>query len=104
MVLRMLNKINESGIVERRRGSGRPISATTENNRQLVIQYCQNRRGRSARKASAALNISCASVRRLMKVSGLKPYHRTRASRITEWHKEERVVFSRWLLCNLNIF
>ena len=57
MVLRMLIRINQSGIVERRRGSGRPTSVTTEDNRQLVIEYCQNRRGQSAHKASAALNI-----------------------------------------------
>ena len=94
-VQRLVNKIKETGSIERRPGSGRPITATTEENGDLVEQMIcsqeeQPGTHKSPQEIAPLIGISRSSVKRLVKRRGYKQFKRIKTPRMTEGTRQRR--------------
>jgi hypothetical protein len=105
------NDINKSGLlsfVKRtiKRGtvqdllrSGKPRSKRTKSNIRKTRQRHLNKQNPGQRATANKLNISKSSVQRILKEDlKLKPYHKTRTSRITETYAASRLYSAKLLL------
>ena len=94
-VNKVINKIEITGSTERKVGSGRPKTACTQDNVQLVEDaVCSQEDNpgthRSQRQIASDLRVSRSSVRRMTKHLELKCYKRIRVSRRDEKVKQKR--------------
>lgn len=94
-VQRLVDKIKETGTVERRPGSGRPVTATTEANGDLVEQLIcsqeeQPGTHKSPQEIAPLIGISRSSVKRLVKRRGYKQFKRMKTPRMTETTSQRR--------------
>ena len=93
-VQRLVNKIKETGSTERRPGSGRPVTATTEENGDLVermicSQEEQPGTHKSPQEIAPLIGISRSSVKRLVKRRGYKQFKRMKTPRMTEGTRQK---------------
>ena len=101
----LLNKIDSTGSIERREGSGRPRSARTDENKDEVEEDIFSQedpetgdivRHESPRVIAQRLGISKASVYRIIKVDlDLTLFHRVKGQKLTEVDHQKRVVRSK---------
>ncbi len=98
VVQRCLARINATGSVKRKQGSGRPLSVSTEFNVQRVVNLVQDTKGQSTRSAAQEVGISQTSTWRILRRANLKPYHSRKTSRIRNHHLLERVQFARYMI------
>ena len=93
-VKRLLRKYKETGSMERRKGSGCPVSATTvENEEKIEEMICsQEEPGTHThpREIAKQLGISHTSVRRLIKKKKINQYKRVKAPRIDTAGRKRR--------------
>ena len=61
MVKRMNDRMDQSGVIVRRRGAGRPRTVTSDENNARAMEYCKNQRAHIARSVSEILDISVRS-------------------------------------------
>ena len=99
----LIQKLRRDGTTERRRGSGRPRTATTRANSDYVEEHSQSQENRpgthkSQRRIAGELNISRRSVQRIQKSQHLKSFKRIRTSRKDHRVKEKRKTRCRRLL------
>ena len=85
-VHRLINKIKQTGTTERKAGSGRLRTATTEENKQHVAEMIASQEEcpgthKSQRQIASQLNVSRRSVQRMTKSIGFKAFKRIRVSR-----------------------
>lgn len=85
-VHRLINKIKQTGTTDRKKGSGRPCTATTEENQQQVGEMIASQEEcpgthQSQRQIAAQLQVSRRSVQRMTTNIGLKAFKRIRVSR-----------------------
>jgi transposase len=73
-ILDLVRKFDETGNVQDAVISGRPISVSTDENKEHVRAALEESPDTSTRRASLELNLSRNSLRRMMKELGLKPY------------------------------
>ena len=59
-----------------------------------------NKEHRGIRTGASRVAVSYQTVANVMKKSGAKPYHKYRAHKLSQAHKERRVTFSKWMLKN----
>ncbi len=78
--------------------SGRPTTARTEENMQLVSEAFPRNPQRSQRRVSAELNMSRTNLRRLMKDLKLKPYKPMLLQALNEDDPYRRLEFCEWIL------
>ena len=78
--------------------NGRPQIAGRKQGqiRRLMI----NKEHRGIRTVASRVGVSYQTVANVMKKSGAKPYHKYRAQKLSQAHKERRVTFSKWMLKN----
>ena len=103
-----IKKIDATGSHERIKGSGRPRSARTEENREEVEEMIMSqedadtgewRRHDSPREIAQRLGISKDSVNRIVKHDlNLKMYHRVKGQQLKEGDHEKRIVRSKRML------
>ena len=77
----LIKKINETGSIERRKGSGRPVTATTEENASIFEELVCSQEDEpgtrnSIRQIASRISISKSSVHRLVKKKNLHCYKR----------------------------
>jgi len=94
-VQRLVNKIKETGPFERRPGSGRPVTATTEENGVLVeMLICSQEESPGTHKSPQGIapmvGISRSSVKRLVKRRGYKQFKRLKTPRMSETTRQRR--------------
>ena len=90
----LINKFNTTGSTADAPRSGRSISVTTEENRQLV----QGVPKQSARRASIELEISDRSIRRMLQALGMKPYKPNLLHALNEDDPDRRLQFCQTFL------
>ncbi|CAF3259642.1 unnamed protein product [Rotaria sp. Silwood2] len=73
-ILNLVRKFDETGSIEDESRSGRPRSASTDENKGCVRAAFGESPGTSLRRTSLELNLSKSSLQRMMKELGLKPY------------------------------
>ena len=101
---KLLKKLRETGTAERRKGSGRPKSARTEENVSAVeelalSQESQPQTHRSVRQISRVTGISQSSVFRIIHADlGLKCLKKRRAQELTESNRAVRLQRAKKLL------
>ena len=83
-VNRLIQKIVQTGSINRRKGSGRPLSACTTKNVKIVEEMILSQEDKpgshkSAGRLAKELDISKRTVRRISKRAGLKNYKRERS-------------------------
>ena len=89
----LLNKFKERGTMDRKPGSGRPISVTTEENENLVEQLiCSQEESpgthKSPREIEKITGIKRTLIRRMVKRNGWKQYKRIKTPRMSEGTKQ----------------
>ena len=89
----LINKFNTTGSTADAPRSGRPISVTTEENRQLVQGAFSASPKQSARRASIELEISDRSIRRMLQALGMKPYKPNLLHALNEDDPDRRLQF-----------
>ena len=94
-VQRLLNRFKENESMSRRPGSGRPRTATTAENEEIVEELiCSQEENpgshMSPREIEKHTGISRSSVRRMIKRKGLKQFKRLKTPRVSEGTKERR--------------
>ena len=99
---RVINQLIETGSVARKPGSGRPTTAATVENAEIVDQLCQQQENapgthQSQRKMTSTLRISRSSVQRILSKKQLKTYKRMPTTRLTTDVKKKRKVRCRAL-------
>ena len=77
----LIKKINETGSIERRKGSGRPVTATTEENASIFEELVCSQEDEpgtrnSIKQIASRISISKSSVHRLVKKKNLHCYKR----------------------------
>ena len=96
-VVNLLKKIDETGEVKRREGSGRPKSSRTENNINAVKELISNQEDKSGRHAtpneiSKMKDIPRTSIRRIIAEDlKLQPFKKIKVQRIDTRTKEKRI-------------
>ena len=73
-IYQLAKKFQETGSVEDAPRSGRPVTASTEENAELVLETFTQDPYTSLRRVSNELDIARTSLTRIMKHLGLKPY------------------------------
>ncbi|CAF3086232.1 unnamed protein product [Rotaria sp. Silwood2] len=73
-ILNLIQKPDETGSIEDEHRSGKPRSASTNENKERVRAAFEKSSGTSLRRASLKLNLSKSSLPQMMKELGLKPY------------------------------
>ena len=94
-VQRLINRYKESGTVERKTGSGRPKTATTVENGELVEELISSQESEpgshsSPRGIAQQIGISHSSVRRLIKKKGFRQFKRLKTPRMSTGTRERR--------------
>ena len=94
-VQKLLNKFKERGTMDRKPGSGRPITVTTPENEQIVEELiCSQEEApgthKSPREIEKITGIKRTSVRRMVKRNGWKQYKRIKTPRMSEGTKQRR--------------
>ena len=93
-VQRLIKKYKETGTMERRTGSGRPVTATTQENGDLVEELIcsQEEPGthKSPQEIGPLIGISRSSVKRLVKSRGLRAFKRLKTPRMSEVTRQRR--------------
>ena len=97
-IYRLSKKFDETGSVDDTSRSGRPKSATTEDNTSLVSETFRRNPHLSQRRAARELNISRSSLQRIMKELKLKPYRPRLLQALNEDDPHRRVEFCEWFL------
>ena len=95
-VQRLVNRLKSTGTLARKEGSGRPVTATTEENGDLVEQLVcsQEEPGthKSPQEIAPLIGISRSSVKRLVKSRGLRQFKRLKTPRMSETTRERRTI------------
>ena len=107
-VNRLIKKLDTTGTTDRKRGSGRPCSVSTDDNIDNVCELIASQEDTpgthlSQRKIAKRLHISRGSVRKI--INGklkFRPFKRIKTSRKTDSVKEKRKTRARRLLDNFN--
>lgn len=91
----LIMKIKETGSTDRKKGSGRPITATTDENGELVEELICSQEEEpgshnSIRQIPPQLSIGRSSVHRLVKKRNLHCYKRMRTPQLTEGCRKRR--------------
>ena len=91
----LITKIKETGSTDRKKGSGRPITATTEENADLVeepicSQEEQPGSHSSLRQIAPQLSIGTTSVLRIVRKRKLRCYKRMRTPQLTDGCRKRR--------------
>ena len=94
----LINKFNTTGSTADAPRSGRPISVTTEENRQLVQGAFSASPKKLARRASIELEISDRSIRRMLQALGMKPYKPNLLHALNEDDPDRRLQFCKTFL------
>jgi hypothetical protein len=98
-LLSFVKRTIKRGTVQDLPRSGRPRSKRTKSNIRKTRQRHLNRQNPGQRATADKLNTSKSSIQRILKEDlKLKPYHRTRTSRITKTHAESRLYSAELLL------
>ena len=96
----LIHTFEERGYVERKRGSGRPITACTQENIDYTEEMIQSQEDRpgthlTPRELSQHLSVSRSSVRRMISKKKLKAFKRVVTSKKSDDVKAKRVTRSR---------
>jgi transposase len=97
-ILDLVRKFDETGSVQDAPRSGRPISVSTDDNRERVRAAFQENPETSTRRAALELNLSRSSLQRMMKELGLKPYRPQLLHALKEDDPDRRCEFADTLL------
>jgi AraC-like DNA-binding protein len=101
-LLSFVKRTIKRGTVQDLPRSGRPKSKRTKSNIRKTREKHLNKQNPGQRVTANKLNISKSSVQRILKEDlKLKPYHKTRTSRITETHVASRLQSAKLLLKNM---
>eukprot|EP00111_Clytia_hemisphaerica_P015309 TCONS_00045177-protein len=88
-VQNLINRFKKSGTMDRKPGSGRPITVTTAENEEIVEQLICSQE-ESPGEIEKITGIKRSSVRRTVKRNGWKQYKRIKTPRVTEGTKKRR--------------
>ena len=94
----LIAKFEESGTVLDAKRSGRPVSVTTDDNKEEVKQHFQDYPTTSTRRGSLQLEISRTSLRRMLKQLKLRPYIPSLVHQLNEDDCDRRVQFCEQML------
>ena len=91
-VKRLLNRFKYSGTMNRKEGSGRPRSATTEENKDLIEKLIYSREVApqtqiAPREIAEQTGISCLSIRRMIKRRKFFQFKRVRTPKMNDGHR-----------------
>ena len=94
-VQNLINRFKKSGTMDRKPGSGRPITVTTAENEEIVEQLICSQEDspgthKSPREIEKITGIKRTSVRRMVKRNGWKQYKRIKTPRVSEGTKKRR--------------
>ena len=92
----LIKKIKETGSTERRKGSGQPVTATTEENASIFEELVCSQKDEpgthnSIRQIAPRISISKSSVFRLVKKKNLHSYKRLKAPQMDSAYRKRRV-------------
>ena len=95
-VNRLIKKYKKTGSIDRVKGSGRPKSATTEENCELVEELiCSQEEEphshQAPRKIEETTGISRSAVRRIIKTKGINQFKRMKTPHMNQGTRERRV-------------
>lgn len=102
-IRKLVEKIHKTGSSDRIVGSGRPKSARTIDNSRKVVKLAISPKNKigvhlSQRKISRKLNISQASVHRILKENNVKVFKRVPLQELNQKTREKRLIRARRLL------
>ena len=95
---RLATKFDETGSIEDELRSGRSVTVTAEESRQLVFRTFYSNPRTSQRRTSHDLHISRTSLQRRMKDLNLKPYESRLLLALNEDDPDRRLEFCEWIL------
>ena len=96
-VSRNMAKFRDTGTMDRKIGSG-GSNKITRQAVTMIKRLSMNRKRRSNRKVAAMVGTSKDTVRRYLKKSGAKAYHRRKVQAMKSEHRDKRIEFARWAL------
>ena len=102
-VYNLIKKIKQTGSTERQKGSGRPVTATTQENEEMVEELVCSQEEEpgthnSIRKIAPQLSIGRSSVHRLIKKKKLNCFKRLKTPQLNTACRERRAERARKLL------